>query len=101
MTPEKLIEQLRAEVRDVKDCFTQFAFQSAALATVAAGFILSTLESNPWVAFAGVPIIMVLLLVCRVGIFKYSTANRNLGYQLHLERLAAYRKSQGAQLVCQ
>lgn len=30
------------------------------------------------------------MLICRVGIFKYTTVNRNLGYELHLDRLRQY-----------
>jgi hypothetical protein len=84
-----LVTQLRSEVRDVKDCFTRFAFQGSALATVVMGFILNAHE-RPEVAWVAVPTIFLLMLICRVAIFKYTTANRNLGYELHLDRLATY-----------
>lgn len=90
--PANLLEQIREEVRDVKGCFTNFTFQGAALAAVAAGFILSGLKDNQWLSLAAAPVIFVLMLVCRVGIFKYTTANRNLGYELHLDRLKAYER---------
>jgi hypothetical protein len=92
MTEEALIAQLQSEVRDVKACFTEFSFQSSALATVAAGFMLSQLKDGYIVVLAAVPTIFVLMVVCRVAIFKYTTANRNLGYELHLDRLAAYER---------
>lgn len=85
----QLVFQLRREVKDVKDCFMRFAFQGSALAVVVAGFILGANE-RPAVGLAAVPAIIILILICRVGIFKYSTANRNLGYELHLDRLKKY-----------
>lgn len=92
MERDRLISRLREEVRDVKSCFTSFTFQSATLAAVAVGFILSFLKESPFVVLTAIPVIFLLMLVCRVGIFKYTTANRNLGYELHLDRLAAYER---------
>jgi hypothetical protein len=89
MDKRDLVTNLRSEVRDVKDCFMRFAFQGSALATVVAGFILNA-NDRLEVALAAVPTIVILMLICRVGIFKYTTANRNLGYELHLDRLATY-----------
>lgn len=43
MRKSDLILQLRAEVREVKDCFMRFSFQGSALAIAVAGFIL-----GPW-----------------------------------------------------
>ena len=63
------------------------------MATVAVEFILTyTDDEKPFVAFAAVPAIFLLMLVSRIGIFKYTTANRNLGYELHLNRLKAYER---------
>jgi len=90
-----LVFQLRREVRDVKDCFDRFAFQGSALAVVVAGFILA--NEHRAVGLAAVPAIMILMLICRVGIFKYTTANRNLGYELHLDRLRKYAQLGDAQ----
>lgn len=90
MTQDDLISQLRAEVHDVKECFNQYSYQSAGVAAALATFILDGMNERPWTALAAAPVIIVLLLVARIGIFKYSTANRNLGFQLHLERLDAY-----------
>lgn len=84
-----LVFQLRSEVKDVKDCFTRFAFQGSALAVVVAGFILGE-HQHPVVGLAALPAIIMLMLICRIGIFKYTTANRNLGYELHLDRLRKY-----------
>lgn len=93
MTQDDLVAQLRAEVHDVKECFNQYSFQSAGVAAALATFILDGMNERPWTALAAAPVIIVLLLVARIGIFKYSTANRNLGFQLHLERLDAYAKA--------
>jgi hypothetical protein len=86
-----LVTRLRDEVRDVKDCFTRFSFQSAALGTVAVGVVLAAGGTgHSEASLVVVPVIFLLMLVCRIGIFKYSTANRNLGYELHLDRLRNY-----------
>lgn len=81
-----LIQELRAEAGAVKDCFTRFLFQSITLAAIAFGFIVTRLD-DPLVCLVAIPVIMILMAVSRIGIFKYDTANRNYGYELHLERL--------------
>ena len=87
-----LVFQLRGEVREVKDCFARFVIQGAALAVALAGFILGVggVHEHRAVGLAAVPGIIILMLICRVGIFKYTTVNRNLGYELHLDRLSKY-----------
>jgi hypothetical protein len=87
-TERELIKMLRDEAKHVKDCFTQYSFQALALAAVALSFVARYQPEHPFVAFMSVPIIVILLTVARIGTHKYATANRNYGYQLHLERIA-------------
>lgn len=85
---QKLINELREEAWRVKDCFTQYSFNALAFASISLGLIVSFLEKNSAVALGSVPLFLLLSTVARIGTHKYSTANRNYGYQLHLERLA-------------
>jgi hypothetical protein len=85
---QKLVEQLRKEATDVKDCFARYSFQAMAFVAPALGVIVS-LQATKWplVGLASIPIILLILAICRIGIYKYSTANRLHGFELHLHRL--------------
>jgi hypothetical protein len=92
MDQDALISRLRAEANDATNRVTSLVFQAAALGAVTIGFVASTGHGTPWAALSAAPVAVVVALVCRIAIFKYTTANRNLGYQLHLERLKAYER---------
>jgi hypothetical protein len=85
----KLIETLRKEAQEVKDCFTRFSFAALGIATGVFGLIASQMKDHEWVAFAAVPVIVMLVVVARIGTYKYATSNRNFGYELHLGRVRA------------
>jgi hypothetical protein len=85
-----LIKQLRAEANEVKKCFTNFAFAAITFSASVFGVIAGTVDKYVEVSFAAVPVVALLMVVCRIGIYKYSTANRNYGYELHLARLASF-----------
>jgi hypothetical protein len=80
-----LIARLRAESAGVRDCFTQFSFNSIALCSAALGAILSA-SALEYADLAAIPFVGLLIVVCRIGIYKYATSNRLLGYELHLFR---------------
>ena len=84
-----LIDQLRKEASDVKSCFTNFSFQALAFSAAAFGVIIGFMDKgvNNIIVLAVIPVILFLMVVCRIGIFKYSSANRHNGYELHLARL--------------
>jgi len=42
--------------------------------------------TEPLLGFCAIPLILVLNSVIRIGMHKYGSANRNLGYELHLHR---------------
>lgn len=85
----KLIASLREEVSGVRACFRDIAVKAIGLAVTATGAILYVSKpDNPTPALGAVGVFFVLVAAQRLGIHKFSTANRLLGYQLHLERLA-------------
>jgi hypothetical protein len=83
-----IIDRLRAEAGEVKDCFTRFAFQGITFASAAVAFMFTVTDKIPLAAFTAVPVIAMLMQVARIGVFKYGTANRNYGYELHLARMS-------------
>ena len=60
---QKLIELLRDEATDVKNCFTQYSFQALAIATAALGFMVRYQHDYPYIALLSVPIVILLLAV--------------------------------------
>ena len=86
---QKLIDQLRGEAGSVKSCFTNFSFTALALSGTILGLTFGAMgRVNEVIVLAPVPIILLLMIICRIGIFKYSSANRHNGYELHLGRIA-------------
>jgi hypothetical protein len=81
-----LVEQLRKEALDVKECFTRFSFQGLAFSAAALGIIFSSIWAQPLTGFASIFVIVTLLAIARIGVYKFSTSNRQLGYELHLYR---------------
>jgi hypothetical protein len=82
----RLIEQLRGEASEVKHCFTTYSLSALALSGAALGAVLGTLKAAPTVRYAPLALIPLLMIVSRLGIYKFATANRNNGYELHLAR---------------
>ena len=82
-----LIKRLRKEANYVKDCFTKFSFWALGFTAFVIGFIAKFQGESPYVGFSGVLLIIIILAVARIGVYKYSTHNRNLGYELHLCRI--------------
>ena len=83
---EGLVASIRSEAESVKQCFTSIAFQTLTVGAMIAGAILASAWTYPLAALVAVPLAFLVTSVCRVGLHKYATANRNAGYQLHLER---------------
>jgi hypothetical protein len=80
-------ERLRSEASEVKECFTSFSFQSIAFSAVVLTFIFQSMEKLPAIALSVIPVIVLLMVVCKIGIHKYTTCNRVYGYQLYLEQI--------------
>lgn len=83
----QLINHLRQEARDVKQCFTTYSYQALILSSAVLGSVFATMQHYPIVIFSVVPVVIFLMIICRTGIFKYASANRIYGYELHLERI--------------
>lgn len=81
-----VIDAIRSEASGAKQCFTQYSFQSLAIASTVLGISLGAMGRVPGAAYAPLPAIALLMAVSRMSIFKYATANRNCGYELHLAR---------------
>lgn len=82
----EFVMSLREEAEGVKDCFTQFSYRTIAFSAAALAAMFATLERFPLVSLAAIPVVGFLMTVARIGIYKYSTSNRNFGYELHLAR---------------
>jgi hypothetical protein len=83
---KNLIIQLREEAQELKECYTKFSFQAFAIIIAVFGLVTKFQDDDPLIAFTLVPGILIILVVGRIGIYKYGTANRNFGYELHLYR---------------
>jgi hypothetical protein len=83
-----LIDHLRREAFDVKTCFASFCNQVMMFSGAVLALTFTFVAANPFAIYAPLPVILVLMNVARVGIHKYSTANRNAAYELHLSRTA-------------
>lgn len=88
----ELIKVLREEASTVKDCFTKFSFQALAISTAVIGFVATKQQEQPLVALVSVFVFMFMLVVIRIGTYKYGTANRNFGYELHLHSALTHKR---------
>jgi hypothetical protein len=86
----ELISDLREEAAEAKKCFTTFSFQTIAFSAAIIGLIFKSIQDDPITALAAIPGISFLMIVCRIGIYKYQTANRAYGYQFYLEQSKTY-----------
>lgn len=95
-----LIDQLRKEASDFKSCFTNFSFQALAFSAAALGIILGFMGEgkNQIIVFAVIPVILLLMIICRIGLFKYTSAHRHNGYELHLARLNFLMKTTSSEM---
>lgn len=82
----ELVARLRGEAATVKDCFTRFSFQALAIGAAALGVELRYMWEVPESTLLAFAVVPMLDGVCRIGSFKYATANRLLGFELHLTR---------------
>ena len=94
---EKVVTDLRCEVEGQKECITRYSFQAIAFAAVVWGLVLKGEGHLSGIPFylCGTITVFLLLTVVRMANHKYSTVNRNLGYELHLSRMKDYTKIEG------
>ena len=86
-TTEERLRLLRAEAADARACFRTLATQAMVFATAGVALILTAMAHVELAALATVGVMVVVMSVERIGIHKFSTANRIYAYELHLERL--------------
>jgi len=75
---------LRQEANNVKDCFTKFSFQAIAISGIVLGAMANLQPQQPFVGLAGILVMVIVLTVCKIGNYKYATANRHFGYELFI-----------------
>lgn len=85
-----LIDRLRKEADDARACFRTMATQALVFAPAGVAAIFVAMRFEPAAALASLGIMISVMAIQRVAIHKFSTSNRNFGYQLHLERLGAH-----------
>lgn len=90
-----LCSRARHEAGDVKDCFTRFSFQALGLSAVILGVIARYQAEQSSIGLASALVVILVLAVARIGNYKYATANRNFGFQLHVERTSRITPSKG------
>jgi hypothetical protein len=89
---EQIISDLRAEAADQKECVTRYFFQAVAVTGAIWTFMFNfnDQERGIFLYLSGAIVVFMLLSVVRMANHKYTTINRNLGYELHLNRLKDY-----------
>ena len=88
----RTVGYLRAEAYAVRDCFTRYSLQILAVTGAILVAIARFQEFVPVVGLMALFPILLLFHVLIMGVHKYGTSNRLLGYELHLERTAHYSK---------
>jgi hypothetical protein len=97
-TEGHLIEELRREAYEVRDCFTRHSFQALAAAGALILLILKfqtdrhdNNADSTWELGVGALIpAIILFAIAQMGLHKYGTSNRLLGYELYLNRVRNY-----------
>ncbi|HWC61486.1 MAG TPA: hypothetical protein VHC44_17470, partial [Verrucomicrobiae bacterium] len=85
-----IISAIREEVASQKECLTRYCIQGIAFVGIVWGLVFK-LDGFGWpFYFCNTLLIFLLLVIVRMANHKYSTINRNLGYELHLNRLKDY-----------
>lgn len=87
---KKTIEDLRSEVESQKSCITRYSIETIALVGAIWGLVIQFGGIRTAFFFCNAILVFMLMVVIRIANHKYATINRNLGYQLHLNRLKDY-----------
>lgn len=85
-----LIGYLRNEAYAVRDCFTRYSIQALAVSGGLVVAIAKFQTENPYTGLISIFPIILIILVLQMGVHKFATSNRLLGYELHLQRTAHY-----------
>lgn len=89
---EEVIKDLRTEAHQVKECAVQYFVRSMIFVTGFLAAIVAIAPHSKYAPLASVLALPMLYANLKILLHKYGTANRNLGYQLHLEQSQHYRE---------
>lgn len=92
---KQIINMLREDNRSLKECYTNFSFQAIAFSAAVLGILARYQPEFPYVGLASIATIFLLSTVARIGAYKYASANRQYGYELHLFRTRNLKNSRG------
>jgi hypothetical protein len=62
-----------------------FPFRQSPISTVILGAVIKFQINQPYICFATILVMLVLLTVCRIGNYKFATANRHNAFELFLD----------------
>jgi hypothetical protein len=98
---ENTIRDIRGEATTQKECITRYTFQALAIAGILWTFTLKvdagqqSLVSEADGMICCTLVAFLMFMVSRMANHKYHTVNRNLGYELHLNRIKDYFPNEG------
>lgn len=78
--------QLRTDARELKQCFTRYAFSSIGLCCLIFAGIFKFIPDDPIVGLGALSVLPIVYAIARLGVSKYRTSNRIFGFELYLER---------------
>lgn len=81
------LQELRDEANAEKACFVRYSFQTFGLTAVWLGLLIRYQPEHFAIGFSGFFIAALCVAVGRLGIYKYASANRINGVELHVGRL--------------
>jgi hypothetical protein len=96
---QEIINELRKEAYQVKECAIQYFVRCTIFVTAFLGVILAFHKDNEYVLLCSILALLVLSASNKILLHKYGTANRNLGYELHLERSKHYKELYNSKLA--
>jgi hypothetical protein len=89
-TEDRMLSYLRSEAYAVRDCFTKYSVQVLAAAAAITVAIARFTQDVPHIGLLGLFTVALILLVFSMGVHKFGTSNRLLGYELHIQRAAHF-----------
>jgi hypothetical protein len=87
---DRILKYLRSEAYAVRDCYTRYSVQVLAAAAAITVAIARFMLDVHYIGLLGLFTVVLLLLVFSMGVHKFGTSNRLLGYELHLQRTAHF-----------
>jgi hypothetical protein len=78
--------QLRSDARELKQCFTRYAFSAIGLCCLMFAGIFRYIPNEPIVGVGALSVLPIIFAISRLGIYKFQRSNRAFGYELYLER---------------